>query len=272
VAEHPAILTITHGNDIRWSYVLSKTPPEPNSAQLTLRLRGISLQQIQEADEIAVEWYENSALYLYRVEFIANDGDIWRFKRIGDRAPAGEERTLTVNYKETIKIELFDEAELTAYHDKASFENLSDQNSVRHNIKATLKNDIPENRNILLFMLELNNKLDDILDILRTKDVERLDDTDTQFRINCVGLNGRELLFYSPRIIEAGAYAYTHNVVGKGGERFAFASVLRVYPLKKSKDGWFYKGVFNNMRDDTRDDVVKYVFTKEREMIQEIRS
>jgi hypothetical protein len=272
VADHPALITVTYENNITWSYVLLKGGIPLHSPHINLLLHGFSIAQIEGADEITVEWYSDSKFSVHRLEFISHTADIWSFKRIGEAFTHDDSRTLTVDYKDTIRLEFFNISDLPIYHSKASNENLAELNSVSHKIKAEVKDEYPQNRNLLLFMLELNNKLDDILDLMRAKESVLIEDTDTNFHVNAVGINGREIIFYSPRLIDKGSYAYTYNVIGRGGERFAFASVLQIYPLKKSKDGWFYAAIYEDMREDTRDSIVKFVFTKEREMIQRIKN
>jgi hypothetical protein len=267
VINRPALLTITHGDNMSWGYVFIKDFLQKPQPHVKLLLQGVAVQQIQAADEVAIEWHENKQFYHYTLQFEAQSDNLWIFNCIGETYLSKQSRSVTVNYSDTIRLQIIQSSESPMYQDKALQINLEERDSISRRIKSVILNEPDESRIVLTFMMDLNNKLDMILDILNKNNNDRSDTAD-DFRVYCVGINSGEMIFQSDRDIPADTLAYTHNTIGKGEERFSFASVVRIFPIKKSKSGWFYKAVFEDMIETVRDSVIKYVFAKEKNMIK----
>jgi hypothetical protein len=271
VVNRPALLTITHGDDMSWNYVFVKDFQAKPQPHVKLTLHGVALQQIQSADVVAIEWHEGEQFHHYTLQLVAQSDSLWVFNCIGETHLSKKSRSITVNYNDTIRLQTIEPSELSIYQNKAMQGNLEEKDSVSRNIKAAMLNEDSEIRTVLSFMVDLNNKLDMILDILHKKDDDERVDTFDNFRVNCMGINSDEIIFQSGRDIPSDTFAYIRNTLGRGDERFTFAAVVRISPIVKSKSGWFYKATYEGMPEAVQDSVIKYVFAKEKNMIKQIK-
>lgn len=232
---------------------------------LTLDIRWFSPAAVAASEGVSILWHDKDKHFRQDVTFAGGAEGAWVFQRKGPPVPLPPGYTYTVELRQPLYIRFFPKSDLPLYLREASKYNISVQNSLGFKIPRTVMLESADTRSILRFMVELNNKLDDLMDYMKG---ER---ENAGTRVEAVGLASAQVVFYSAQALEEDGLAYAEPRLGDGEERLSFACVMRVNKLRPAGEGAFYKGVYQHMTQIVQDNIVRLLFAREREMIQELR-
>ncbi len=266
----PLLLTVKSGDDITWRYVLSV---DAGSRDIfAFKAKWFSDEQFAAAEEIHVDWKEEAGSGKIhhsrrKLAYLGQENATWLFRPDGEPVLLADDRVFTVDYRQKIYIQLIhDIKELPRYRQKAAYENMREERSINRRIRASAFSESAENRAVLHFMLELNNKLDDIMLMLR-----RPPEEEGAIAVRGTGISARSIIFHCGDNIPDETYGYARLTVGDGEDRFSFAAVLRIHSFQEAKTGCFYEGVYDNISEGIKDLIVRAVFANEREMIKDLQ-
>ena len=266
----PLLLFLRSGDEIFWRYVLPASAPDGENS-VGLKVKWFSVEQLANAEEIYLEWKhedtEGKACYnRQRFSFSEDKNGVRFFRPIEKAVPCEENRVFVVEFKKSVNIKLIsEENELLRYQHKVAYENICEERSMNRLVQTLALKESSENRVMLRFMLELNNKLDDIIQILKRS----ADGEETTAALG-MGISARGIIFYYKEDIPDGALAYVKLTAGTNEDRFSFAAIIRISKLYNAKTGYFYEGFYDNISGGIQDLIVRSIFAAERDMIRDL--
>ena len=258
---HHVPITVTIGNSISWKYVL---PIDIENS--VMEVKWFTPDQLEKASEIYIEIRGEKSYTIRKVAYRSNSGDIFHFDKLGETEIELDKRLLTIDYTDALRFTPVDRSQRELYIQKSMFENMDEYNSMSYKIQRSLQSEPVETRSMLRFMLELNSKLDDVLELLRGTA-----SNDGYKKVQSVGLNAEGFIFHDDALIPDGTLVYTSNIVGHGEDRIKFSALTEITQMKPADTGYFYKAGFLKLKADVVDSIVKYLFAREREMIKGVR-
>ncbi|MDR2870540.1 MAG: hypothetical protein LBV04_08825 [Deferribacteraceae bacterium] len=263
-----AMLTVTIGNSIYWRYASFEPSAGFASGNITLNVKWFTASQLKKATDIIMEYKnDDDDTIMRRLSFVseqANDSFVFRLQQastISDEA----EKHIMLEYEDTLLLKFIESDDKGLYVQRVTRENNASAGSLAVRMRKAINTEPPESRNILRFMLELNNKLDDILNLVSIRKEEG------SRPMRTVGISAAGFVLHDEELIPDGALAYTHCTVGDGEDRTIMSALLEVKQLKAAETGFFYMARFIHLKDDLIDGIVKYLFSRERDMIKGIR-
>ncbi|MDR0454512.1 MAG: hypothetical protein LBH05_06860 [Deferribacteraceae bacterium] len=266
----PLIITVKSGGDLFWRYV-QPVSVERGKKLAGLKVRWFSADQLTVAEDIYLEWKETDAddeirYSRQKLTYLEHKDGICYFEIVGNAVPLSESRVFTVDYKSTVYLKVIDENELLRYQQKVSYENMREERSMNHRICVMALKETSENRVVLRFMQEINNKLDDIIRMFAHPP-----DEEGVIVARGVGINVRGIIFYCDKDIPENIAAFTELTAGNGEDHFTFASIVNIRRFAEAENDCFYEGVFSDISEGIKDLIIRFVFSCEREMIKDMR-
>lgn len=141
--------------------------------------------------------------------------------------------------------------------------NSENTNSVSSKIKSILPNETLSNRYLFEILLELDNKMNKILNLLETPE----DNSDME-SAKTLRLSGASIYFYSSAEYSQTQPIFMTNKTGK--PKFCFIS--KVSAVIKTDKGFIHRAEIDYIDETARDNIIKFVFERDREIIKgEIR-
>lgn len=262
--KQPVMMSLTAGNSMMWRYVILDDTVRDDA--VLIQMKWFTSAELAAASEIYIEYMLGDEYMRQPLKYIRSDGGVGIFEKQGKLMPCDSGRVFTMNYEFPIKMLPIEESQKEHYSRKAMTYNMDEKNHLSHKIRAAIPSEPPESRTILRFMLELNNKLDRLLDILDEKE----DDSAYQ-EFQGVALSTEGFIFFHEGDIKDSSLMYTVNILGDGEERFSFAAVMEIIKIKPAPAGFFYSAKITGVKNDVIDGIVKYLFVKERDMMRNVR-
>jgi c-di-GMP-binding flagellar brake protein YcgR len=139
--------------------------------------------------------------------------------------------------------------------------------SVASKIKQIIPHETTSNQHILRFLLEIDNKLDNILEIISDSKED-----DNYLVVDAIDISGGGLCFFTTEKFEKGELLYLDVELDDTTNKVEFVSVGKILNIIKTNKGFIYSLEFQNLDPDFSENIIKYVFEKERIMIQELKN
>ncbi len=170
----------------------------------------------------------------------------------------------TIDYKEDVSIALLKKDGIMKYNACADKINTRERNNLSMRIKSILNREDVENPELISFLVEINSKLDEMLSYMRPKD-----EIDGLFNVKCLLLSGSGMVIYADRDIRGADNIFMTTTLTSDGGRFTFACLCDFAPVKVNIDGTgLYIATFDRLSDEVRDNVIKLIFSLEREALK----
>lgn len=255
-----AIVSFTFFNDIKTVYGFIKSD-EPLT--LVFSSSGLSFPSQPESVVISIT---GSGEKFY-AEIIDIDGNIARFKRKSDILKDLSAGGLNVDYKSEFTAAIVTEENMPLYLSYCNEINSGSRNKLSVRLKEILKREDSENVEIFAFLFDMNSKLDEILSILKPPFA-----IEGGFSIKSVSLNVDGFTFFSVKDLVGVETLFIRAFLSDAGDRFYFGALCDIDLVKKNHDGsGIYSGRYSKLDEDIKDAIVRFLFSREREILKEAR-
>lgn len=213
-----------------------------------------------------VHFHEEGILKAAQAELEEDNEGIITLKIKEEKSTEIERQHYRVNFKGQYLIKIIEEKEMPVNVRRVNQNNAQFKSSISNKIKNIIKKEKSDMQNVLKFLLEIDNKLEEMLTFLRSDD-----DTSDLFPVKSVDVSGGGLSFFSEDNFDDNALIYIMGAIRESFYKVDFASIGKVVSKEKTSAGFIYGVHFVTIDEDIREDIIKFVFEREREMIKEVK-
>ncbi|WP_022851745.1 PilZ domain-containing protein [Limisalsivibrio acetivorans] len=252
-----ARLTLTYPDDIKTAHgqLVSKAPPE-------LKLQSVSENMLKEADEISMQWHENGRNRSVLLNFVSIQDGTARFKAAGE-APSYPSQSHRVEYKGIFDIKVLSSSEIPEYRRLAERENAKHKTSIVNKIKNIIPNESVSNQHLFRMLLEMDSKLDEIL--FHVAEQEMSPETRP---VKALYLSGEGIGLFTEDEIKKGESLYVRSRPSGTGGKLRFSTIAEVARSRSTEKGYLLDALFIDFDEAVRENVIKFIFEKDRELIK----
>lgn len=225
-----------------------------------LRVPGWAVPFFASAAETAIEYPSEGGRIRSAAEALSFDGRDVAFRIRG--APEIPENNLyhSVDYKGAFTASPVTPDKEAFFAALAERINSREKNGLAKKIRETVNNG-SEDTELLGFLAEINSKLDEILSVLKPEE-----DIPGSFTLRGVSISGGGFLFYSGEA-PACDKIFVKAVLEGSGFRVSFAALCAVSDFM----GNIRRADFIDPDETVRDEIVRFIFAREREILKEAR-
>ncbi len=255
-----ARLSIVYPDDIRTVYgqLASKAP-------LVLQLASYSPAMTDESLEMTLQWHEAGSSKCVQAELVKAEGNLLTFRAVKDLRGKAE-CAHRVEYKGSFDIKKITAEEYSSYARRAERLNLSNKNSIVNKIQSVIPNETISNQHLFRFLIEMDAKLDRLVYLAEADSREQDLQTVKALYISSEGCG-----FFTDGSLKAGELIFLEARSFDTGGRLRFAAVGKVAGGRKTKLGILADLEFTDMEEAVKENIIRYVFEKDRELLKEAR-
>lgn len=172
-----------------------------------------------------------------------------------------------VEYKGEIRLKPILASEKDEYVYRVEKLSMDAKFSLIRNIKEVIPLESKNNQIILKFLLELNNKLDTIIDLIKAKE-----QNEGFLNVKVLDLSGGGLSFFSKESFNVGDNIYIEGEIVESYHKIPLIAVGEIKTVLKTEKGFICGVNFEVINKDIREEIVKFVFEKDRKVIKDMKS
>jgi hypothetical protein len=196
---------------------------------------------------------------------VGNDMIILRDLR---KLDADSEREFNrIDYKGIFKIKKVEKGEKRKYITLIENNVSESKSSLAKKVKSIIPSEPLNNQLILKFLLEMNNKIDNILELLKNNEI--IAELTT---VNAIDISGGGLSFFSKEIFEEEDLIYVESDIAESYHRIRISVLCKIVSIIKTSKGFIYGANYENIDKDLREEIIRFIFEKEREIIKGSKS
>lgn len=219
-----------------------------------------------DSTDCVVHFHEEGVLKVAKANVMEENEGVVTLKITQEKTKEVEREHYRVNFKGNYMIKVIEEKEMPSYVRRVTQNNAVFKNSVSNKVKNIIKKEASDIQNVLKFLLEIDNKLEEILTFLRNED-----DTTDLFPVKSVDVSGGGLSFFSKETYPENTFLYIMGAIRESFYKVDFAAIGKIVSVENTPEGFIYGVHFVTIDEDIRDDIIKFVFEREREMIKEVK-
>jgi len=213
--------------------------------------------------KVWVTFSENNQNYVFEIENIMIENDSLTLKGLKKIDFDSEREFNRIDYKGIFKIKKVEPGEKHKYAIISENNTSSSKSSLAKKVKNIIPNESLNNQLVLKFLLEMNNKLDNIINLLKDKEIS----TDL-ISVNAVDISGGGLSFFSKEIFDENDIIYLEGEIAESYYKIKLFLLCRIVSIVKTPKGFIYGANFDNIDRETREEIIKFIFERERELIK----
>lgn len=168
-----------------------------------------------------------------------------------------------IDFKRIFNIKKITEQEVGSFKRIVDSNNLRTKNSLTSKVKNMMQAESLQNQILFKFLMEINNKLDDILSLMRKEN-----GSESMTSVYAVDLGGGGLSFFSKEKLELGEKIYIEGSIEESYHKIFISAISKVVSVIPTKKGFFYGILFDYIEKEIKEDIIKYIFEKDRESIK----
>lgn len=210
------------------------------------------------AEKITLEYFDVHGRRGGAAKVVSSEGRNVLFCLTGESELLPDSLYHSVDYKGFFTVAPVNEGEEISFSAAAERINSAEKNDLGRKLREAMISG-SENGEMLSFLSDINAKLDRILSI-----ISPAPDVPNSFSVRGVSVSGGGFSFYTERELSAGKIFATAMLEGTG-RRVRFAALCSV--IKISDNIW--RADFISPDEEARDEIVRFVFAKEREILKE---
>ncbi len=219
-----------------------------------------ALPYINETQNILLEYSNDNEKITYKIKIISEKDRVVTYDIIDKVDTIYDLGFNSVDYKGNFKIAEVQLDEIEEYKDIVEEINFNNKNDIGKKIRETILSGY-DDPIILNILNGINSKVDKILNIL-SKGV----DITSSFDVKCISISGDGFIFYTEKDF-ASSYIFATSFLTNSEITVKFASICEICSISKN----IWKATFKNIDEEIRDDIIKFIFVKEREILKEAR-
>jgi len=255
-----ARLSIIYPDDIRTVYglITSKAP-------LVLQFGSYSPSMTQDCLDMTLQWHEAGASKCMQVEFLKAEGNLVSFKAVKDLRGKAD-CAHRVEYKGSFDIKKITADEYSSYARRAERLNSANKNSIVNKIQSIIPNESISNQHLFKFLIEMDAKLDKLVYLAESE--SRVNDLTTT---KALYISSEGCGFFTGDAIKIGDLFFIEARAFDTGGKLRFAGVGKISGGRKTKLGILADLEFTDMEEAVKENIIRYVFEKDRELLKEAR-
>lgn len=255
-----ARLTVVYSDDIRTVYgqLISKAP-------LVLQINSYSPSMTEDSLEMMVQWHEAGSGKCVQAEFVKADGINVHLKVVKDLRGKSE-CVHKVEYKGSFEVKKISADEYPSFSRKAERLNASNKNNAVNKIIAAIPNETASNQNLFRFLIEVDAKLERLIYLAESD--RNPDGLETK---KALYLSSEGCGFFTDEDVKIGDLFFIETRTFDTGGRLRFALTGKVVGGRRTKLGVLVDFEFGEMEEAVRENIIRYVFEKDRELLKEAR-
>ena len=218
---------------------------------------------IKDASYMQVQWFEGEKIIKKNIEFEKRENELVFFKTKQTTEKKFSRQDYRVDYKGYIHIRRIEKDNVSKYQKKVHTESLEYENSMHSRIRTLLAHETAKSKYVLEFLLEIDNKLEDILAALEEKNVK-----DSYEKAKSIDIGGGGICFYSYNDYNVNEYLYVRGEIKELGHHTKFSFIGNIVNKEKSASGFFYGLSFITIDQEIVEEIIKYVFDKDRILLK----
>lgn len=168
-----------------------------------------------------------------------------------------------IDFKGIFSIKKINDQEIGSYRRIVDVNNTKTKSSLYSKIKSLMQTESLQNQVLFKFLMEINNKLDDVLTIIKKET-----SSDSLTNVYAVDLGGGGLSFFSREQFAIEDKLYLEGSIEESYHKIFISSISKIVNIIKTKKGFFYGVIFDYLEKDIKEDIIKYIFEKDRENIK----
>ena len=168
-----------------------------------------------------------------------------------------------IDFKGIFNVKKIPSHEVGSFRRIVDTNNLKTKNSLVSKVKSMMQAENLQNQILFKFLMEINNKLDDILSILKKEN-----SSESMTTVYTVDIGGGGLSFFSKERFELGEKVYIEGSIEESYHKIFISAICRVVSIVPTQKGFFYGILFDYIEKDIKEDIIKYIFEKDRESIK----
>lgn len=252
------VLKIYQKDDIRTIYAVFV-----DQKNFGIKSNGLSEDLFSDSLKIHALWYEGDDLVGADVEFLRRDGDVYYLKIISNVEKGLRREHYRIDYKGKYKIKLIDVDSLSDFKRIIDRKSIQAKSTMANKIKNIIQKETSSMQYVLRFLLEIDTKLDLVLESLSNKEI------DLEFmEVDAIDISGGGLSFFSTEEIDKELFLYIEGDIRESLTRVKFYAIGKIVSEFKTPRGYIYGVEFKYIDNELREDIIKYVFEKDRELIK----
>lgn len=241
--------------DIKSFLVLIK-----NSGDYSFKLSYNAKQYIDSAKKIVLEFYVDNEKKSFLIKILSQDEYYIKYEILSEIDVIFKGKYNSIDYKGSITVADINSDKVDEYRDFVEEINFRSKNNTGKKIRETILSGY-EDPVILNFLGAINSKLDKILEII-TPDIE----LPYSYQVKCISISGDGFMFYCDKDLD-NKKLFATAVLDNSNFIVKFASICSLSKF----DNNIWQATFENIDEEIRDEIVKFIFTKEREILKEAR-
>lgn len=263
MAQSVAKLSIFLDDDIITPYVSVLSDAD---GVLTLRVRGIHADTLTSASAFLMKSTAGGQLTETPLALASVEHETVTFTRIGTPVTGDAPEYVSVDYKKDFQFRTITEEEVVACQREATLFNSAQRSGIADRLRKSITAETPQMQLIIRFMLEMDAKLDRIIEHIAPRETDS-----SLLNGRFVDIGGGSFRFFTTEILHTSALMYLQTEVLDTGAQFRFATVARITGLRTFPKGSIVTAAYEKLDEETRDEVIRFIFSREREFLKSIK-
>ena len=258
-----AKLKITYADDVKRVFVeIESFNP------LKVIFKGDIEHLLDGAENLQIQYFEEGMLIKKIIEVRDIQDNSIIFKDIETEKEDINRKEFRADCKGVSNVKKINSTELSKYQRIVDEQNNEEKNSIVSKIREIVASSTDEQRNfVLMFLIELNEKLDRLINIVANTSVD-----DELVRVKLIDISGGGVCFFSEsKEFDVEECIYLRIEIKELFHQIKCSAVGRVIKIEQTGKGYFYGIQFEYLDIDFREAIIKYVLEKERFLVREYK-
>ncbi|ADD69612.1 hypothetical protein Dacet_2862 [Denitrovibrio acetiphilus DSM 12809] len=233
---------------------------------LTVELPSADVGSFNDAVRLKLKWYENTVTHTAEVKLISVSDNRLELRIVSD-VKHSESDSHFIEFKDHFEIVPADDGNIADLRYRAEKLNNRYKSTLTNQIKKIITDESLTNQYILKMLMSIDGKMDELLDSLKDEDtVEGI----TARKMLSLGGDGLSFVYDSCGI-KPDDMVYVQSTP-KTGSGLNFAAVCKITDVIPTGNTCICEAVFSNINDSTKENIIHFVFQKDRENLKRNRS
>jgi len=236
-----------------------------STSPMIVSLQGVELSDFDSSISIKLKWYDNAAPVFAYANLKSAENSIFTFELLTPAQPDNQEIHF-IEFRDFFEIAKFDPQKTAEIRHRVDKINNRYRSNLTTQIRKIITDETLTNQYIFKLLMQVDAKLDELLDSIKTnEDMEGL----VERKMFSLGGSGMSFL-YDGGEISVGDQVYVQSMP-RNGIGLNFATICTVNNIIPSPKGSICESEFVYIDESTRENVIHYIFQKDREHLKRIR-
>lgn len=224
---------------------------------------------IKNVRSIQIEFYEDDKIVRKNVDLVEIKGNILELKILPTAVETIDRKDYRSDYKGIIYIKKLEGDDFEKFQKCVESENARLKSTLLNKMKELLTKSEDSKSYIIEYLIELNSKLDRIINLLeKTEEKQHLETA------MCVDIGGGGLCFFKQNLGEEYNIEdklYIKVELNELSHYVHFSTIATIVNKDRSEKGCFYGVHFDTIDSDFREETIRYVLEKDRDLLRQFR-